>query len=282
MQLLIETDIETGLRWGELTELRVSDIDFANGCVIIQRVVIHLRSAANGNVPRFRVKHYPKDGEPRTVSLSPQLIDKLKTHIEQANLGPGDLLFWYEPGPPTQPKRPREPLDPVTLGLTEPNHLGRQYRHGTPTAYNAGCCRCQHCRNAIAAYRAAKREADRGGPVSLRRVQTDGHISNDWFRKQIWAKALTKANLGFHVTPHDLRHAHASWLLAGGADLVVVKDRLGHGTIRTTERYLLPTKHDAALAALAVVRRGPGHRDRPRRGYAGAGSCRSARPGRNS
>jgi hypothetical protein len=36
----------------------------------------------------------------------------------------------------------------------------------------------------------------------------------------------------------DLRHAHASWLLAGGADLQVVKQRLGHGSLRTTEKYL--------------------------------------------
>lgn len=30
-QLLVETDIESGLRWGELAELRVKDIDFATG-----------------------------------------------------------------------------------------------------------------------------------------------------------------------------------------------------------------------------------------------------------
>jgi site-specific recombinase XerD len=35
-----------------------------------------------------------------------------------------------------------------------------------------------------------------------------------------------------------LRHAHASWLLAGGADIQVVKDRLGHGSIVTTQNYL--------------------------------------------
>ncbi|HEY7007629.1 MAG TPA: tyrosine-type recombinase/integrase, partial [Jatrophihabitantaceae bacterium] len=42
---------------------------------------------------------------------------------------------------------------------------------------------------------------------------------------------------------HDLRHAHASWLLAGGADIQTVKERLGHGSLRTTEKYLhtLPT-----------------------------------------
>ena len=37
---------------------------------------------------------------------------------------------------------------------------------------------------------------------------------------------------------HDLRHSHASWLLAGGADLQVVKERLGHASIMTTQRYL--------------------------------------------
>jgi len=37
---------------------------------------------------------------------------------------------------------------------------------------------------------------------------------------------------------HDLRHAHASWLLAGGSDLASVMDRLGHAHIQTTEKYL--------------------------------------------
>ena len=37
---------------------------------------------------------------------------------------------------------------------------------------------------------------------------------------------------------HDLRHAHASWLLAGGSDLKSVMDRLGHAQIQTTQKYL--------------------------------------------
>jgi site-specific recombinase XerD len=55
---------------------------------------------------------------------------------------------------------------------------------------------------------------------------------------------------------HDLRHAHASWLLAGGADLQVVRQRLGHGSLRTTERYLhtLPDADETALDALAKIR----------------------------
>jgi hypothetical protein len=91
-------------------------------------------------------------------------------------------------------------------------------------------------------------------------VSTDGHIGNDWFRTRVWATALARANLGFRVTPHGLRHAHASWLLAGGADLQVVKERLGHGSITTTQTYLhtLPGADTVALAALDAVR---GHRD---------------------
>jgi len=108
----------------------------------------------------------------------------------------------------------------------------------------------------MAAYRAARRVAGKDQPRTPRTVDTDGHIGNDWFRANVWRAALEKAQLGFHVTPHGLRYAHASWLLAGGADLQVVKERLGHGSITTTGKYLhtLPDPGGAALNALAAVR----------------------------
>jgi integrase len=258
MRTLVETDIETGLRWGELTELRPKDIDLEAGAITVARVVVHLKAATNTE-SRFKVKDYPKDAEWRLVSIAPHLVDKLRAHIETHGLGPDDLLF---PLPhddaPNHRREPRTPIDPDTLGMTKPNANGRSYRHGTLTAYQAGKCRCGHCRDAIAVYRASRRAAGKDSPRQRRTTATDAdrHMSNDWFRAHVWNPAIEKADLGFRVTPHGLRHAHASWLLAGGADLQVVKDRLGHGSITTTERYLhtLPTAGRAALAALDNIR----------------------------
>jgi len=139
--------------------------------------------------------------------------------------------------------------------MTEPNEKGRQYRHGTLTAYNAAKCRCEHCRGAYADYRATRRGKGKDDPRPPRARDTDGHIPDDWFRHQVWYPARKAAGLG-SVRIHDLRHAHASWLLAGGADLQVVKERLGHASIATTEKYLhsLPTADETALDALTKIR----------------------------
>ena len=138
--------------------------------------------------------------------------------------------------------------------MTEPNKKSRQYRHGTLTAYNAAKCRCEHCRGAYADYRAKRRSGGKDDPRTPRTRDTDGHIPADWFRNQIWDRARTA--VGYKVKIHDLRHAHASWLLAGGADLQVVKERLGHASISTTEKYLhsLPTADETALDALTRIR----------------------------
>ena len=63
--------------------------------------------------------------------------------------------------------------------------------------------------------------------------------------------------MDFHVRVHDLRHAHASWLLAGGSDLKSVMDRMGHAQITTTQQYLhtLPDADTKNLTALDRIRK---------------------------
>ncbi len=260
MRLLVETAIESGLRWGELTELRPRDLDLDRGILTVSRAVVELRARDRPDPERFLVKDYPKDKEYRQLGLTERLIGRLRRHLEGAGLGPGDLLF-PRPAPAEVHRRPDLLPDPVVLGLTDPNQDGRQYRHGTLTAYQAARCRCRHCKDAVAAYRAARRAEGKDRPNRPREARTDGHISNGWFRTSVWDPAVKAAGLDFKVTPHGLRHAHASWLLAGGADLQVVKERLGHGSIVTTEKYLhaLPGSDKAALAALDAFRaRTPG------------------------
>jgi integrase len=254
-QLLIESDIETGLRWGELTELRVKDLDFVTRLLTVSRAVVQVDPKFHPAGGRFLVKEYPKDGECRCLKLSKQLADKLETNIKDSGLGPADLIF---PMPPqdSPAARLRAVPNPETLGFTKPNGAGRQYRHGTMSGYNAGKCRCRFCKDAAAVYRSQRRAAGKDSPRRPRIVDTDGHIPRDWFRLKVWKPALERAGITFNVRPHDMRHAHASWLLAGGADLQMVKERLGHGSISTTEKYLhtLPDADDAVLDAFSRIR----------------------------
>ena len=74
--------------------------------------------------------------------------------------------------------------------------------------------------------------------------------------------AVKASEVDFDVRVHDLRHAHASWLLAGGSDLKSVMDHMGHAQITTTQKYLhsLPDADTTNLGALNRVRaREPKH-----------------------
>jgi len=258
-RMLVETAVESGMRWGELAELRCHDVDLTSRIVTVSRTVVEVNPRFHPDGGRFLVKQYPKDKEWRRLKLSTDVVAKLRAHILRAGLGPDDLLFSYQPAPPPAPPVVPATAPPADLGLTEPTAQGRRYRHGTLSGYSAGRCRCEHCRGAYAAYRAGRRARGTDRPAhgtGPRVCATDGHIPRRWFRDHVLKPAFTASGIAVDIKMHGLRHAHASWLLAGGADLQVVKERLGHGSLATTEKYLhtLPDADDTALDALGAMR----------------------------
>lgn len=84
---------------------------------------------------------------------------------------------------------------------------------------------------------------------------TGARVHHANFYNRAWAPAAAAfaEQTGRRPRIHDLRHSHASWLIAAGVPLPVIRDRLGHESINTTVDvygHLLPDQHRATAAAL--------------------------------
>jgi integrase/recombinase XerD len=76
------------------------------------------------------------------------------------------------------------------------------------------------------------------GPVdAIFRSRKGGHLDASQVRRIVYA-AAKKAGLEQKVSPHWMRHAHASHALDRSAPIHLVQVTLGHASVSTTGRYL--------------------------------------------
>ena len=89
-RLMVETAINTGLRWGELIALKPRHLDLTKPHADASRRPSSRSPIKNSPTgARMLTKPYPKDNEPRTMELPPDLVDQLADWITADSLGPG-------------------------------------------------------------------------------------------------------------------------------------------------------------------------------------------------
>jgi integrase len=269
-QLLVDLAIDTGLRFGEITDLRPEHlIDRGSKPYLkVQTVVVWPGEAYSVSGDVVERKHYTKGVEDRTVDLSAPVHARLREHIDRLGLARSELIFhagrlreehhaWrslqdeaaraaFEAS--WQARLAAEPLREERFVLVRTDGTVRSGVHGRPNTFSLGC-RCAHCTYANTAYgrarRQARRLAERGDATPRRRgpspkkppTQREPWLSGQWWGEIVWRPALERAGLSW-LHWHDLRHAHATWLLAAGVPVRTVQRRLGHRHLTTTEIYL--------------------------------------------
>ena len=98
-----------------------------------------------------------------------------------------------------------------------------------------------------------------------------GHMWHGHFTNRVWKKAVTAAQdaeqcaaaglprLTQSPRIHDMRHSHASWLIASGTPLPYIQARLGHESITTTANvygHLVPDAHAQMAYSVAQTMAG--------------------------
>ena len=109
----------------------------------------------------------------------------------------------------------------------------------------------------VEAIRERVESAPRGKPVfTISPTTTVYPQHRQWLDE--WYAAVKAADLGLDQRPriHDIRHSHASMMIAGGMNLYELANRLGHESIITTTKtygHLVPDAHFRAAAMVEAA-----------------------------
>lgn len=68
-------------------------------------------------------------------------------------------------------------------------------------------------------------------------INKSGNKLSERYVRKIIDNVVTKCEIEYHISPHTLRHTFATDMLNAGADLVSVKELLGHSNLNTTSIY---------------------------------------------
>lgn len=93
-------------------------------------------------------------------------------------------------------------------------------------------------------------DANADAPVFRSRKKA-GHLSRSQVKRIVEA-AAKRAGIDANVSPHWLRHAHASHSLDRGAPIHLVQQTLGHASVATTSRYLHARPQDSSARFLSL------------------------------
>ncbi len=137
-----------------------------------------------------------------------------------------------------------------TTGLTWRDLTDRDDGRGQLTVFGKG----GKTRNVLvpaSVHREVSALRDGAGPDSpvFRSRKKSGHLDGSQVRR-IVSRAGKDAGLEVEVSPHDLRHAHASHSSDSGAPLHLVRATLGHSSIATTGRYLHARPNESSATYL--------------------------------
>ena len=93
------------------------------------------------------------------------------------------------------------------------------------------------CKSALEIYvDEGRKELDKKGSIYLF-LNKFGNKLSDRMIRNILGDLILKAGVEKHVHPHMIRHTFATDMLNSGADLLTVKELLGHESINTTSIY---------------------------------------------